>query len=706
MPIRYIPFEPQVLQGQAILNNFARTRRVLRYRDNDAVFRTFDRGMPLYEASLQEQVGSAASNEAGPNTPPSGGQGGTNLLLRGECLSACAYLKDQGIKVDLVYIDPPFASGADYAKKIYLRRNPKLAEALAAAEQQLEDDGLRSFEENMYGDIWNKEQYLNWMYENLLAIKSVMSDTASIYVHLDWHIGHYVKVLMDEVFGEENFRSEIVWKRSTAHSDSSGYANLHDNIFYYSRNEDFVFNTQYEPYSEEYISNYYRYTDEKGTYLDRDLSAKGLKGSGYSYSWKGKEGYWRCPITTMEKYDKEGRIHYTESGTPRYKQYLHEMKGVPLQDLWTNVFAVNSQAQERVDYATQKPEALLERILKASSNEGMVIADFFGGSGVTAAVAQKLGRRFVHADVGINSIQTARDRLKAAGASFSVLEIEDGVSLYRNPNQTMQLLRSRILNLRNEDRVHEFFEGEVADSKHGPIPVYLPNLQDHTTRLLNKYWLSRIINEAMSELDNTKYKRVRLYYIDIEDEREIQGFIRENNMTGIEIELADLKPLLAESVMEDEVVTRLEGSDAEGWRLWVDAYQSDRLKERLDRYNDKGLAQNSKLIQDDDEGEDTDTIASSNRIGEEGEAPKRKKAFTPIEISDNGLELIELVSVDCTSADGPWHSDAEVKIDKTGLVIKNGVKTKEYWDGSIMFAKRPLRVKVRNVAGDEVVVGV
>ena len=381
MAIKYIPYFPNTLEGQAVLDNFVRTKRILRYRDNDRVEERIQQGMPLYETELQERVG---RNQNG------------NLVLRGECLSACAYLKDKGITVDLVYIDPPFASGADYAKKVYLRRNPKVAEAIRQAESELDIEELRSFEEKMYGDIWNKESYLNWMYENLMAIKSVMSDTASIYVHLDYHIGHYVKILMDEVFGEDNFRNEIVWKRSTAHNDSTGYANLHDCIFYYSKSSDLYFDIPMVPYTQEYIDRYYNKTDENGRkYLDRDLSAKGLKGSGYSYSWNGKEGYWRCPISTMQKMEREGRLYYTSNGTPRYKQYLDEMEGVPAQDLWTDIYAVNSQADERVDYATQKPEALLERIIKASSNKGMVVADFFGGSGVTAAVANRLGRKFI-----------------------------------------------------------------------------------------------------------------------------------------------------------------------------------------------------------------------------------------------------------------------------------------------------------------------
>ena len=215
MAVKYIPYYPNTLEGQALLDNFVRTQRILRYRDNDKVVERVLRGMPLYEMEKKESVGDNS---------------GHNMVIRGECLSACAYLKDQDIKVDLVYIDPPFASGADYAKKVYVRRNPKVAEAIKQAETEVDSDELRNFEEKMYGDIWDKERYLNWMYENLMAIKSVMSDTASIYVHLDYHIGHYVKILMDEIFGESNFRNEIIWKRATAHSDAEFFGNNFDSI--------------------------------------------------------------------------------------------------------------------------------------------------------------------------------------------------------------------------------------------------------------------------------------------------------------------------------------------------------------------------------------------------------------------------------------------------------------------------------------------
>lgn len=205
MPIKYIPYTPEPIEGQALLDNFTRT---LRYKGNYDIKGKLLRGMPLYEMQTLETVGDAEKAKQ-------------NLVIRGECVSACAYLKEKGILVDLVYIDPPFASGADYSKTVYIRQNPKLAKALKQAEEELEIEDLKSFEEKMYGDVWNKEKYLNWMYENLCAIKSVMSETASIYVHLDYHIGHYVKILMDEIFGEDNFRSEIIWKRATAHSEAT-----------------------------------------------------------------------------------------------------------------------------------------------------------------------------------------------------------------------------------------------------------------------------------------------------------------------------------------------------------------------------------------------------------------------------------------------------------------------------------------------------
>lgn len=624
MAIKYIPYPVRALEGQAVLDNFVRTRRVLRYRDANQVYERIRRGMPLYEVELKE--GDGKSN---------------NLVMRGECLSACAYLKEHGIKVDLVYIDPPFASGADYAKKVYVRRNPKVAKAIHEAEGELDIDELRAFEEKMYGDIWDKERYLNWMYENLCAIKTVMSDTASIYVHLDYHIGHYVKILMDEIFGESNFRNEIIWHYTNKMSGTTSphdFVCEHDTIFRYTRGNDYFFDVITEM---------------------RDEPVKQSK----RVKVDGKN---------MRARDEKGNIIYELSTEKKVK------------DVWEIPYIASTDSQ-RVDYATQKPEALLERIIKASSNEGMVVADFFGGSGVTAAVAARLERKFIHADIGINSILTTRDRLKRQGAKFDVLEVKDGVQLYRNPVQTMDKLKSLIKGLRNEDQLDKFWEGSIMTSKDGMVPVYLPNLMDGSTRLLDKPLMNRIIREAMPDLpDDTK--RIIVYYIDITSREEIEQFIREQNTeTLIEIELRDLKQVLDEVVVNDEVTFHTEQVKdglMDVWKVTIDTFMSDRVMTRIREYNEKSAAQ----------------------------AQSKGREYKPLTISDEGLECIEWLSLDCEQAEqnAPWHSSVEVFIDKNGYTSMNGNASTQLWDGTIrtLDDRKPMRLKVRNICGDETIVSI
>lgn len=641
MAIKYIPFYPEPIEGQALLNNF---RRTLRYHEQEGLERRLRRGMPYYETEETERVG---KNEAG------------NLVIRGECVSACTWLHAQRKKVDLVYIDPPFASGADYAKKIYLRQNPKQAEKLKKAEKELNASEFRAFEEEMYGDIWDKERYLNWMYENLVAIRSVMSETASIYVHLDYHLGHYVKILMDEIFGEDNFVNEIIWKRATAGSAKARAKRFgadHDTIFLYSRSDEYLFNKQYMPYPENEITKRFTHEDSRGKYKDAELG---------SYSSE-----------TLERLKSEDRLIVTAKGKYRYKIYLDEIEGVLVDSIWTDISIANSQAQEREDYPTQKPEALLERIIKASSDEGMVVADFFGGSGVTAAVAARLGRRFIHVDVGLNSVQIARDRLAAAKAEFSMMEVKDGVALYRNPTQTMAKLKKLLPSMFPPDsEIGEPWAGFIVDPKKGAMPVWLPDLKDSTTKVLNYDTVLRLLREAMPDLpDNTK--KVIIYYIDlIEDEAKMRRFIRENNIeTLMEVELRDLKELLDDAVMEDAAHFTL-AKPGEGnlfYMVRIDDFISDRVMQRIHEHNEKAKAN-----------------------------PRR--APKPIELSPEGLEAIEALSLDCTAKKGVWHSDSEVKIDKLGYIAVNGVKKKEFWDGTISAERLPLRLKIRNICGDETI---
>lgn len=663
MAIKYVPYFPSTVSGQAVLDNFVRTQRILKYRESDKVTERIVRGMPLYEVTETEHVGDDNSE---------------NMIIHGECVSACAYLKEQGIKVDLVYIDPPFASGADYAKKVYIRRNPLVSKAIKQAEQELENDELKAFEEKMYGDIWDKEKYLNWMYDNLMAIRSVMSENASIYVHLDYHIGHYVKILLDEIFGEDNFRNEIIWKRSTAHSDAEFYGNNFDCIYFYTKSQDdYNFNTIFQPYDESYIARFTQ-TDENGRKWESgNLTAKGLSGGGYDYTYKGCRSLWRMPIETMKKMDEEGRLHFTKNGGIRSKVYLDELPGMPSQAMWLDIKPINSQAKEKEGYATQKPEALLERVIKASSNEGMVVADFFGGSGVTAAVANKLNRKFIHADININSIQTARDRLKANRASFAVNKVQDGVTLYRNPVQTKDAITRIIPGLRVDPSIGSMWIGSIMDTTYGSSPVYVPDLIDSSSRVLDIVTLNRIINDAMPQLPPT-IKRVIIYYVDIIDRKELEDFIKDNNDTVIEIELRDLKELLDNAVLQDDVeytVSEDPTKMVDVFTVAITRFYSDRVSHKINEFNQKAMANS-------------------------------KKKFVPIELSLEGLEAIEMVSLDCTTSEenAPWHSDSEIKIEKDSTITLNGRKTSDFWDGTIHSDTKPLRMKIRNICGDETII--
>lgn len=620
---KFLPFFPDTIKGQAILDNFTRT---LRYSGNDKVKERILRGMPLYESKCVEKIRPTQASENLLSNINLQEKTSENLLIRGECISACAYLKEKGIKVDLVYIDPPFASGADYAKKVYIRQNPKIAQAIEQAQIEMGED-FQSFEEKMYGDIWNKEDYLNWMYENLTAIKSIMSENASIYVHLDWHIGHYVKILMDEVFGEENFQNQLIWKYFGPTSTKRNYPKKHDMIYFYTKNEDYCFN--FEACLVEY--------DEKA-------------------------------IKRYDKTDEDGRkykLYYDKDGTER-KAYMNG--GTP-----TDIF--DFSGVQNPEYATQKPEALLERIIKASSDENMLVADFFGGSGVAAAVAHKLGRKFIHCDIGINSIQTTRDKLKALNSSFDILEIKDGIELFRNPAQTMDKIKTLINGLVEADELDkEWWIGKIIHSKDGDIPVFVPNLLDSSQKLLDTAFMQELLTRAISALD-IEIKRVVVYYIDIEDEKAVKKCIDDFAHTRAKVELHPLNELLDEVIISDELEFNLDEKSGV-YEVEITHFLSDRINSKINAYNEKRIAQSIKT----------------------------NKTYKPIVLSENGLELIEFLSLDCTNKQGVWCSDSEIKIDKNSFVIKDGVKTKEFWNGKISCAKKPLRLKVRNICGDESVV--
>ncbi|MBU4233392.1 MAG: site-specific DNA-methyltransferase, partial [Proteobacteria bacterium] len=273
-----------------------------------------------------------------------GEDGWQNLIIQGDNLQflKTVYLNQDPLvkdkvkgKVKLIYIDPPFATKSDFQG----------------------GDGTKS-----YSDKINTAEFLENLRERLIFMREALAEDGSIYVHCDWRMNSHIRLVLEEVFGTDQNRAEIIWKRASAHSDSAAFGQVHECILYFSKGKKTVWNAPLTDYEEWYVERYYRYSDEDGRkFMSGDISAKGLSGGGYRYTWKGCEGLWRCPESKMRELDEAGRVYYTQNGIPRFKRFLDEMEGRPVQSLWDDIQSVVSWAQEKEEYPTQKPEALLER---------------------------------------------------------------------------------------------------------------------------------------------------------------------------------------------------------------------------------------------------------------------------------------------------------------------------------------------------------
>ncbi|MEI6389461.1 MAG: site-specific DNA-methyltransferase [Verrucomicrobiota bacterium] len=645
--------------------------------------------LPLFETTKVEEVRPASQT-----LPAAAAQAasGPNLLLHGDCLSACAYLKSQNITIDLVYIDPPFASGANYAKKIALRN---------AGGTGIEGADAAIGEEIMYGDIWQKEDYLNWLYERLLAIREVMTETGSIYVHLDWHIGPYVKVLLDEVFGEDNFVNEIVWQRFNFHADAQRFGIVHETIFLYAKTEDYLFNKLYVPFKQSYIESHFTGRDPDGRVFRLDnptAPSHGREGNELRFGDKTLAppagAMWRYSQENVDRLMAEGRIVFTGTGMPAVKRYLDELPGTAVHTLWTDIDPVNSQAQERFDYVTQKPEALIERVIKASSNEGMTIADFFSGSGTTAATAHRMGRRFIASDIGQNAIQVSRDRLAAAGATFDILKIQDGIRLFRNPAQTAAKIFSLVEGFKKRDDLElgEFWDGGIPGPSGRYVPVKFVGLQERLTPAL----LDMFLEEVYQLETDDRAEGIKLIYAhrDIQiDQRYINQRLRQSGKTQLKVELISLNQLLdrkgASLFTTDSVVVDVQAAGSE-WDVAVTHYFSPYLKAKIDEFNaKKGKRKDAELLEENGNGAENGNGGSNG-----GEVPKPATPFKPIAISEAGLELVEAIQFDTTlRPDGVWISNSALE-DKAG--------PKEKVRGRYRLPVNRFKMKLRNIVGDEI----
>ena len=369
------------------------------------------RELPVFPAQEVERFvleGSPASGVDWSNWPAKYPQGG--LLVHGDNKEVLTHLIANGFrgKVDLVYIDPPFDSGADYVRRVSLR-GPK-------GTAQLDGEGYTLGEQIQYTDIWANDTYLQFMYERLLLLKELLSPTGAIYLHCDPARGSYLRLALDEVFGGDGFAAEIVWKRTDAHNDALGYGPVHDTIYVYSSGADSVFNTQFLGLSDATIANWYKNTEE-GTgrkFNLADISSPNPRPN-LTYEFEGvapPHNGWRYSRERMRQLLESGRL--VKSGrTWKLKRYLDESRGVPRSDVWTDISMLRglTAGSEGTGYPTQKPEALLEVIIKTSSNPGGIVLDCFVGSGTTAAVSQKLGRRWIACDINKGAIQTTAKRL-------------------------------------------------------------------------------------------------------------------------------------------------------------------------------------------------------------------------------------------------------------------------------------------------------
>lgn len=547
-----------------------------------------------------------------------------NLLIHGDALSACAYLKSKDIKVDLVYIDPPFASGANYAKTLFIRNGIR---------SSIQSEDITLGEEVMYSDIWQKEDYLNWFYERLLAIRDVMSEKAGIYVHLDWHIGHYAKLLLDEVFGEENFVNEIVWVYNTGGvSDKIGFAKKHDTLFYYAKDKE---NTTWNPVKAK-------------SYIRGDF------------------------FNPEQERAKELGIKKDEYGL--YRMTLAK-------DVW-EIRKLFRNSPELENYATQKPEELIERVLKASSNEGLIVADFFAGSGTTAKVAHGLNRKFISCDIGLNAIQTSRDRLVKIGAEFDILKVKDGVRLFRNPAQTTAKIFSLIdgFKTRTNLGLGEFWDGGIADEKGSYIPVKFIQIHDRLTKEL----LDVILEEIYRLQDAAEaVSKIQVIYAhkdpDI-DQSYVNKQVREAQKTNVSIQLIGLDELLQEKadklfMPDNAVITKTDSGKT--CKVKIKRFYSPYLKAKVDEFNAKKVQKPTQ-----------DSIVE--------EEPKKETKRKKVIISDLGLELIEAAQFDTTlKKNGVWTSNIELE-DKAGV--------KEKIKGEYEIPTKRFKMKIRNIAGDEIVI--
>ncbi len=390
-----------------------------------------------------------------------------NMLIWGDNkLVLASLLKEFRGKVDLIYIDPPFDVGADFTMTVPFGEGDGTT-----------DKDQSALEMVAYRDMWGRgmDSYLHMLYERLVLMRELLTEHGSLYVHCDWHVGHGIRLVIDDVFGANAFDTEIVWKSTSAHANNRTYGNIHQTIFFYAKSGSPAhFSTQYVPYEDDYVQAYYRYQDPDGRrFMSGDLV--GHAGVNPTYEWRGITRPWRFPSHRLDELDAAGKVFWTRNGFPRLKRYLDEAKGMPAQSLWLDKSTqyIVSWTDESVGFATQKPTSLLRRIISASSPENGLVLDAFCGSGTTLVASESLGRRWIGCDLGRWGIHLSRKRLidlqrklHDEGKPYRAFDV---FNLGRYERQWWQKERLQGADEEHRRVVLEFYKAEVLSNAPSPL---------------------------------------------------------------------------------------------------------------------------------------------------------------------------------------------------------------------------------------------
>lgn len=607
--------------------------------------------------------------------------GWTNKLIWGDNKLILSSLKNGPLRKEieaqgglkLIYIDPPFDVGADFSMDITIGEDEESFTKKPSV-----------IEEIAYRDTWGKgaDSFIAMIYERLKLMHDLLAEDGSIYVHCDYRVNSYMRLILDEIFGNNNFISEIVWKRTGARAQSKFINPVHDLIYFYAKDiEKIEWNSYCTPYTPEYIEKYYTHTENNGRrFQDNSLIAPG---SGYQFEWKGVVKRWRHNKEKLEQLEKENRIFYTGEGVARYKRYLDEMEGIPPQDIWSDISNVNSQGLERLDYPTQKPEEIIDRIIKASSNEGDLVADFFCGSGTTLAVAEKLGRKWIGSDLGKFGIHTSRKRMigvqremKKESKNFRAFEILN-VGRYERENflATNDDLRAEEKSKQAERKEKEFIKLILSAYKAEPVESFVNVIGKKRDRLvavgpINTPVSSKLVQDIVKECKEKGITKIDVLGFDYEMGLDFSQYTDQ----GIDIAFR----IIPREVFDRRAVEK-------GQVKFYDVAFIEAKPIIKGRGNDKEisieLTDFSVFYNQDDSGEIAEALrpGGSKVVVEDGQVVKISKDKKTEEISKEVLTKKWSDWIDYWAVDFDFSSRKEI------IKIMEDDKEKEVWTGDYIF---------------------